>query len=687
MHAASSRPASSSTAQASLLLVDDNPAHLLVLEGILEPLRQRLVRASSGGEALRRVLDEDFAAILLDIRLGDMSGVEVLALLRERERNRRTPVLLLTAADGDERAVVAAYKQGAVDYLRKPVIPDVLRAKVSVFVELFLAREAVRRHEEAERARERAELRLANQEMLHHLLAQAPAGIAITRGPEFIFEFTNPLYEKLVGRPIPLGKPLREVLPEVLSQPQVMAALQHVMETGESFQGTEFLVALDRRGTGTPEEAYFNLIYQPTRDVNGEVSGLLTFAIEVTEWVRARRKAEELAGHLRDQKAVASESEERLRLAVTATDLGTWDLDLKTGQLRWDTRCKALFGLPPDADITYDVFLSGLHPEDRERTHQAVQRSQDPAGTGGFDLEYRTVGLRDGVERWCRATGRTYFVAGHPARFVGTIQDVTEHKRAEQERARLYEEVRQLNADLEHRVRERTSQLQELNQELESFSYSVSHDLRAPLRHITGFGQLLERRAGASLDEPSRELVKTIVSAAKQGDTLVDALLAFSRMGRAELRQTRVDLGALAEEVRRELQVDAAGREVEWRMGPLPAVTADPALLRQVLRNLLGNALKYSRPRPRAVIEVGAQEKGNEVEVWVRDNGVGFDMRFADKLFGPFQRLHTAEEFEGSGIGLANVRRIISRHGGRTWAEGQVDRGTTVFFSLPQSQK
>ncbi|HZI10134.1 MAG TPA: response regulator [Myxococcus sp.] len=425
MPAPSSRPASLSTAQASLLLVDDNPAHLLVLEGILEPLGQRLVRASSGGEALRRVLDEDFAAILLDIRLGDMNGVEVLGLLRERERNKRTPVLLLTAADGDERAVVAAYKQGAVDYLRKPVIPDVLRAKVSVFVELFLAREAVRRHEEAERARERAELRLANQEMLHHLLVQAPAGIAITRGPEFIFEFANPLYEKLTGRPIPLGKPLREVLPEVVSQPRVMAALEHVMETGEAFTGTEFPMALDRGGTGTPEEAYFNLIFQPTRDVNGDVSGLLTFAIEVTEWVRARRKAEELAGHLREQQGGAGDSEERLRLAVTAAGLGTWDLDLKTGQWRWDARSKELFGLPPDADLTYDVFLSGLHPEDRERTHQAVQRSQDPAGTGGFDIEYRTVGPRDGVERWCRATGRTYFDDGRPVRFVGTLQDVT----------------------------------------------------------------------------------------------------------------------------------------------------------------------------------------------------------------------------------------------------------------------
>lgn len=437
MPASSSRPATPPTPQASLLLVDDNPAHLMVLEGILEPLGQRLVTASSGGEALRRVLDEDFAAILLDIRLGDMSGVEVLALLRERERNRRTPVLLLTAADGDERAVVAAYNKGAVDYLRKPLIPEVLRAKVSVFVELYLAREAIKRQEEAERERERAELRNANQEMLHHLLVQAPAGIAITRGREHIFEFVNPVYEKLTGRRLALGKPLREVLPEVAAQPQVMAALQQVMTTGEPFHGHEFPVALDRHGTGRLEEAIFNLIYQPTRDLDGEVSGILTFAIDVTEWVDARRKAEELARDLHRQQVATHESEERLRLALAATGLGTWDFDLKTRRLRWDARCKELFGLPPDAEVTYEDFLSGLHPDDRERTEQAVQRSQDPAGSGGYDIEYRTVGLRDGVERWCRATGRTYFDGGLAVRFVGTIQEITALKRAEDERTRL----------------------------------------------------------------------------------------------------------------------------------------------------------------------------------------------------------------------------------------------------------
>ncbi len=525
---------------ASILLVDDIPANLLALEALLAPFGHRLVRAGSGHEALRCALQEDFALILMDVRLGDMSGIEVTALLRDRERTRHTPVLLMTAASSDDRELLAGYAHGAVDYLRKPLVPEVLRAKVAVFVDLYRAREAVRRQEELLRAKEREALENAHRERLHHMLMQAPAAITILRGSELLFEFVNPLYEKLVGRPIPLGRPLREVVPEAAAQPGVMERFRNVLKTGEPFVGTEVSSKWDRHGQGALEEGFFNLIYQAVRDEYGRITGVLTFAVEVTEQVLARRKLELLAS-----------------------------------------------------------------------------------------------------------------------------------------------ELNQLNAELEGRVRERTAQLQEANKELESFSYSVSHDLRAPLRHITGFAQLLERKVGAKLDDTSRGYLKTIITAAQQGGTLVDDLLAFSRMGRAELRQTRVELHPLVEEVRRELEADAGGRNIEWRIHPLPEVKADPALLRQVIRNLLGNAMKYTRPKPDALIEVGSRQTPDEVEVWVRDNGVGFEMQYVDKLFGVFQRLHTTEEFEGTGIGLANVRRIISRHGGRTWAEGALGQGATFHFSLP----
>ncbi len=237
-------------------------------------------------------------------------------------------------------------------------------------------------------------------------------------------------------------------------------------------------------------------------------------------------------------------------------------------------------------------------------------------------------------------------------------------------------------AGLIDHLREQAAQLEAANQELEAFSYSVSHDLRAPLRHVEGFTDLLIRTNPA---EPLRgQHLQRISDAAVRMGRLIDSLLTFSRMGRAELRRLPVQLDRLLAEAQHELGAEAEGRAVEWQLHPLPEVVGDPDLLRLVFVNLLSNALKYARDRQPARIEVGLLPAAPaEVVVFVRDNGVGFDMQYRDKLFGVFQRLHHADEFEGVGIGLANVRRIIHRHGGRTWAEGRLDEGATFYFALP----
>ncbi|HZB61211.1 MAG TPA: ATP-binding protein [Microvirga sp.] len=226
-------------------------------------------------------------------------------------------------------------------------------------------------------------------------------------------------------------------------------------------------------------------------------------------------------------------------------------------------------------------------------------------------------------------------------------------------------------------------ELRRSNKELEAFSYSVSHDLRAPFRHIVGFSELLKKQEGDNLTERGRRYVDTIIDSAFTAGTLVDSLLNFSQMSRTALKPRRMEVGPLIEEIRQKLMMEAKDRRIAWRIAELPSVVADPVLIRLVFENLLSNAVKYTRPRATAQIEVGATREGEEVIFFVRDNGVGFDMKYVNKLFGVFQRLHRVEEFEGTGIGLANVRRIIERHGGRSWAEGALDRGATFYVSLP----
>jgi PAS domain S-box-containing protein len=395
------------------------------------------------------------------------------------------------------------------------------------------------------------------------------------------------------------------------------------------------------------------------------------FAIVIASFSARRRRIEGELRQARDElrAEVAERTQQASLLDLTHDTIFVRDMSDVISY--WNRGAEELYGWKAEQAIGQrsPQLLQTVYPVPLDEVHAELVR----AGRWEGELDrMRADGTRIAVA--CRlALGRDE--RQQPVAILETSNDITERRRREQE-------VRALNHDLA----KRTTELQATNKELEAFAYSISHDLRAPLRHTVGYTELLQRHAAARLDDKSRRFMTLILEAAKRMGNLIDDLLAFSRIGRAETRKTMVSLEALVNEVLHEVRPETEGRDIAWTVGALPEVYGDRSMLRLALVNLVSNAVKFSRTRSQAKIEIGCTEgQGDETAVFVRDNGVGFDMKYGDKLFGVFQRLHPTEAFEGTGIGLATVQRIVHRHGGRVWAEGVVDGGATFYFSVPKS--
>ena len=538
--------------------------------------------------------------------------------------------------------------------------------------------------------RKRAEEALRKQNRFTQtILDHAPIGFAVNSISDGAFQYVNAHFEEVYG--VPRGA-LRSVenffelvYPDPVYREELRARIMADLASGDPTRMCWEDVPFTTR---TGESKVVTAVNIPFPDQNLMVSTVM----DVTH----RKRAE----------AALRESEARLRalgdnLPSSYVYQYIHEVDGSPRFLYLSAGVEKLHGVKVsnvlrDADVLHRQIAPEQFPA------MAAMEAASRQTLTDFEMELRMSGS-DGQWRWLHLRSRPRLQPDGQILWEGVATDITARKEAE-------ETIHQLNVELDQRVIERTAQLEAANKELEAFSYSVSHDLRAPLRHVHGYAEMLAEEVGDQLSEKSRRYLKTIIDASNEMSVLIDNLLAFSRMGRIEMREVSLELDWLVQEALRGLESATSGRNIVWKIPALPAVKGDPAMLKQVFANLLGNAVKYTRPRDPAVIEVGVMEcesngvlgtaqdaaalssqnsntpkLQDSIVFFVRDNGVGFDPQYAHKLFGVFQRLHRADQFEGTGIGLANVRRIIARHGGRTWAEGKMNEGAAFYFTLKPS--
>lgn len=509
-----------------ILLVDDAPDKLLALEAALSDLGETVVKARSGSEALRLVLQRDFAVILLDINMPGMDGFETAAFIRQRKSSAHTPIIFITSFSTAEVEVYRGYSLGAVDYLFTPVISEVLRSKVSVFLELARKNREVRRQAEA--------LRLAEEERMQRKLDESNA------------------------------------------------RLEWEMRRNHFFRLSIELLAISN----------YDGVFTQTNPT----------------WRKALGYTEtELHGH---------------------------------------------------------ALQEFLHPDDRAATEKILGGILEGDESLYFENRFRA---KDGSYRWLGWTIAPFAAEGLLYIFA---RDMTRRRERENE-------IRRLNSDLE----QRTLSLQLLNQELESFSYSLAHDLRAPLRAISAYSEMIIGGEAGDLTPEAMKMMHTIQRNSGRMTQLMDDFLAFFRVARKEVKQEKIIMTAIVREAIATMSLDGK-RNVDFKIGALPPAKGDAAMVLQVLVNLISNAVKFTALKPKAEIEIGCLSGRAPAVYYVKDNGVGFNMKYYSRLFGVFERLHRREEFDGTGIGLAIVQKIVQRHGGSVWAEAAVDSGATFYFTL-----
>jgi PAS domain S-box-containing protein len=626
----------------------------------------KILRVQTQSDFLQALQSDSFDFILSDYVLSDFNepnfdGLAALKLVRRM--SSEIPFLFVTGSLGEELAI-ETIKLGATDYVLKHRLNRLDTAVLRALREAKERNERKRAEEALRRSEETARRQLAELEAVY---SAVPVGLGFL-DTDLRFVRVNECLAEINGVPVSehIGRTLSEVLPPGPNEGDTVEPLYW-----QVLQSRLPLVNHEAQGTTRAQPGVqrdWLLNYYPLLDRDDQVLGLNVMVQEITE-------------HKRSEEALKN-SQERLKLALEASQLGMWYWDLESDVLSWDKQCKALFGLSPETQMSYQVFLEALHPEDRERVDQAVNQSIHDQTR--YNIEYRTLWLDDTVH-WIAARGHcTYDDAGRAIRMMGVALDITERKRSEAALLESEERYRQRVEELDrltHELSRMTDHLERRNSELDQFAYAVSHDLKAPLRAINNLSTWIEEDLQDKLDEETASQMALLRKRVCRMEQMIDGLLDYSRVGRMAMVPEQVAVRELLTEV-----IDALSPPSSFTIelsSDLPVLMTERLWLQQVFSNLLGNAIKH-HDRLEGHIWVDVQEKGKFYQFAVSDDGPGIDPAYHQKVFVIFQTLQARDKTESTGIGLSLVKSIVENKGGTVQIESTQNRGTTFLFSWPK---
>jgi PAS domain S-box-containing protein len=626
----------------------------------------KILRVQTQSDFLQALQSDSFDFILSDYVLSDFNepnfdGLAALKLVRSM--SSEIPFLFVTGSLGEELAI-ETIKLGATDYVLKHRLNRLDTVVLRALRETKERSERKRAEEALRRSEETARQQLAELEAVY---SAVPVGLGFL-DTDLRFVRVNECLAEINGVPVSehIGRTLSEVLPPGPNEGDTVEPLYW-----QVLQSRLPLVNHEAQGTTRAQPGVqrdWLLNYYPLLDRDDQVLGLNVMVQEITE-------------HKRSEEALKN-SQERLKLALEASQLGMWYWDLESDVLSWDKQCKALFGLSPETQMSYQVFLEALHPEDRERTDQAVNQSIHDQTR--YNIEYRTLWL-DGTVHWIAARGHcTYDDAGRAIWMMGVALDITERKRSEAALLESEERYRQRVEELDrltHELSRTTDHLERRNSELDQFAYAVSHDLKAPLRAINNLSTWIEEDLQDKLDEETACQMALLRKRVCRMEQMIDGLLDYSRVGRMAMVPEQVVVRELLTEV-----IDALSPPSSFTIelsSDLPVLMTERLWLQQVFSNLIGNAIKH-HDRLDGHIWVDVQEKGKFYQFAVSDDGPGIEPAYHHKVFVIFQTLQARDKTESTGIGLSLVKSIVENKGGTVQIESTQNRGTTFLFSWPK---